>query len=393
MRTDKKRWIQSGIALICSFAIVLSVFPVSADNDISSLEDQASTLQDQLAGINEDILALSDEISGTQMQLEILNGDMERTEDELAVAKENEVRQYEDMKDRIKYMYEHGNATLLEMLFSAEDMADFLNKADFIENLSTYDRDALNELKEIHQQITDHQETLKAQQASLNDLQSQLQTQQDSLQAKADATSTDLADVQGRLQKAREEEARRIAEEEARRAAAEAAASGAGSADSSGSSGSSGGSVTTGGSVSATADELTLLAAIIQCEAYQDYNCLLAVATVIMNRVQSPRFPNSISGVVYASGQFSPTWTGRLDQVLNSGPSSLSLQVAQDAINGARLSSVADCYYFLYAPSTNRTGVIVGDNVFFQSWYFAENSFELQAYNREIISDFPAVFF
>ena len=117
MKTGKKRWIQSGIALICSFAIVLSVFPVSADNDISNLEDQASTLQDQLAGINEDILALSDEISGTQMQLEILNGDMERTEDELAVAKENEVRQYEDMKDRIKYMYEHGNATLLEMLF------------------------------------------------------------------------------------------------------------------------------------------------------------------------------------------------------------------------------------------------------------------------------------
>ena len=187
MKTGKKRWIQSGIALLCSFAIVLSVFPVSADNDISSLENQASAMEDQLAGINEDILALSDEISGTQMQLEILNGDMERTEDELAVAKENEVRQYEDMKDRIKYMYEHGNATLLEMLFSAEDMADFLNKADFIENLSTYDRDALNELKEIHQQITDHQETLKAQQASLNDLQSQLQTQQDSLQAKADS--------------------------------------------------------------------------------------------------------------------------------------------------------------------------------------------------------------
>ena len=375
MKTGKKRWIQSGIALLCSFAIVLSVFPVSADNDISSLENQASALEDQLAGINEDILALSDEISDTEMQLAVLSGDMDRTADELKVAEENEAKQYTDMKDRIKYMYEHGNATLLEMLFSAEDMADFLNKADFIENLSTYDRDALNELKEIHQQITDHQETLKAQQASLNDLQSQLQTQQDSLQAKADATSTDLADVQGRLQKAREEEARRIAKEEAaRRAAAEAAASGAGSADSSGSSGSSGnsgssgGSVTTGGSVSATADELTLLAAIIQCEAYQDYNCLLAVATVIMNRVQRPRFPNSISGVVYASGQFSPTWTGKLDKVLRQGPTSLSLRVAQDAINGARLSSVADCYYFLYEPATNRTGVVIGDNVFFQRW-------------------------
>ena len=375
MKIGKKRWIQSGIALLCSFAIVLSVFPVSADNDISSLENQASALEDQLAGINEDILALSDEISDTEMQLAVLSGDMDRTADELKVAEENEAKQYTDMKDRIKYMYEHGNATLLEMLFSAENMADFLNKADFIENLSSYDRDALNELKDIHQEIIDHQETLKAQQASLNDLQSRLKDQQDSLQAKASATSTDLADVQNRLEKAREEEARRIAAEEAaRRAAAEAAAeassdSSSGSSGNSGNSGSSGGgSVTTGGSVNASTDEVTLMAALLQCEALHDYDCMLAVATVIMNRVESSRFPNSINGVIYASGQFSPTWTGKLDRVLDQGPSSLALQVARDAINGARLSSVADCYYFLYAPSTNRNGTVIGDNVFFQSW-------------------------
>ena len=375
MKIGKKRWIQSGIALLCSFAIVLSVFPVSADNDISSLENQASALEDQLAGINEDILALSDEISDTEMQLAVLSGDMDRTADELKVAEENEAKQYTDMKDRIKYMYEHGNATLLEMLFSAENMADFLNKADFIENLSSYDRDALNELKDIHQEIIDHQETLKAQQASLNDLQSRLKDQQDSLQAKASATSTDLADVQNRLEKAREEEARRIAAEEAaRRAAAEAAAeaSSDSSSDSSGNSGNSGssggGSVTTGGSVNASTDEVTLMAALLQCEALHDYDCMLAVATVIMNRVESSRFPNSINGVIYASGQFSPTWTGKLDRVLAQGPSSLALQVARDAINGARLSSVADCYYFLYAPSTNRNGTVIGDNVFFQSW-------------------------
>lgn len=368
MKTGKKRWIQSGTALICSFAIVLSAFPVSAENEIGSLENQASELQNELAGINDDILALSDEISGTQMQLELLNSDMERTADELAAAQENETKQYEDMKNRIKYMYEHGNATLLEMLFSAENMADFLNKADFIENLSSYDRNALDELIDVHQQIVDHQDALEAQKTSLNDLQAQLQTQQETLQAKADATSTNLTDVQNRLEKAREEEAARIAEEEARRAA-EAAAAESNSASSGNSSGSSGGgSVSTGGSIDATADDVTLLAAIIQCEAYQDYNCLLAVATVIMNRVESSRFPNTISGVVYANGQFAPTWTGTLQSVLNRGPSSLSVQVAQDAINGARLSSVADCYYFLYAPSTNRDGVVVGDNVFFQRW-------------------------
>ena len=51
------------------------------------------------------------------MQVEILNGEILKTSDNLKQAEENEAQQYEDMKSRIKYMYEHGNATLLEMLF------------------------------------------------------------------------------------------------------------------------------------------------------------------------------------------------------------------------------------------------------------------------------------
>ena len=366
MKFYKKRWIQSGIALICSLAIVLSVFPVLADNEeINNLEDQSSSLESELQGINEDILALSDEISTTEMQVEMLNGEIARTSDELDEAMANEEQQYEDMKARIKYMYEHGNATLLELLFSAEDMSDFLNKADFIENLSEYDRNALNDLKNIHQQIEDEQNTLETQQASLTDLQEQLQSQQTELQAKADATSTNLADVQARLQQAKEEEAARIAAEEAARQAAASANNNSGSGNSGGGYDN---SVVNGGGIDASTDDVTLLAAIIQCEAYQTYDALLAVATVIMNRVESPRFPNSISGVIYASGQFEPVWTGRLENVLNSGPTSLSMQVAQDAINGARLAAVSDCYYFLYAPYTDRDGVVIGDNVFFQSW-------------------------
>ena len=95
---------------------------------------------------------------------------------------------------------------------------------------------------------------------------------------------------------------------------------------------------------------------------------MLAVATVIMNRVESPRFGNSIRDVIYAPGQFEPVWTGRLDERLDKGPTSLARQVAQDAVNGARLAEVADCYYFLYAPSTSRDGIVIGDNLFFTSW-------------------------
>ena len=184
------------------------------------------------------------------------------------------------------------------------------------------------------------------------DLKTDLDTRKAELQAKADATATDLAIVQAKLEAAKEAEAARItAEQETWQTSS-----------------SGGGSVTNGGAINVSADDVTLLAAIIQCEAVQDYNSLLAVATVIMNRVQSPRFPNSISGVIYASGQFEPVRTGRLQNVLNSGPTSLSRQVAQDAVNGARLAAVSHCYYFLYAPSTSRDGIVIGDNLFFSTW-------------------------
>lgn len=345
MKIHKKRWIQSGISLLCSCAVVLSVFPSFADEDVSSLEGQSSTLRSELSGINEEILALNEEMQSAQMQIEILDGEIARSEDALALAEKDQEKQYSDMKNRIRYMYENGNATLLEMLFSAENMTDFLNKADFIENLSEYDRNAFEDLKQVSQDIEDQKNILEQQQVSLTDLQNDLIARKSELQKKADATATNLEEVSRKLNEARQAEALR----------AQQAASG-------------GNSIVTGGAVSASASDVTLLAAILQCEAAQDYNSLLAVATVIMNRVQSPRFPNTISGVIYAKGQFEPVWTGRLDRVLKNGPTSLSIQVAQDAINGSRLASVSHCYYFLYAPSTNRDGVVIGNNLFFPSW-------------------------
>ena len=62
MKPYKKRWIQAGIALFCSPAIVLSVFPSLADEDITSLDRQSSSLDSELSGINVDILALNEQI-------------------------------------------------------------------------------------------------------------------------------------------------------------------------------------------------------------------------------------------------------------------------------------------------------------------------------------------
>lgn len=185
MKFYKKRWIQSGIILISSLGIVLSVFPSFADDNIDNLKGQTSALESELDGINKDILSLSEEISATEMQVEILNGEIARTSDALVEAEENENEQYENMKSRIKYMYEHGNATLLEMLFSAENMADFINKADFIENLSEYDKTALDDLKNIYKNIEDQKNTLETQQDSLLDLKDELKKKTDGTPGKS----------------------------------------------------------------------------------------------------------------------------------------------------------------------------------------------------------------
>lgn len=394
MNLHTKRRLKAGVALLCSATMTFALAtPYSFADEKETLENKTSDLQSQLAGINQDLLKISDEISDTQMRVTIVNSEILRSEDELTISQQNEDQQYENMKSRIKYMYENGNSSMLELLFSAESMSDLLNKADFIQNISQYDRDMLNELQNIHADIENQKMALQNQQASLNNLENELQQQQAELQQKADETSTDLAQFQAQLQQIREQEAAKAAAEAAAKAQQEAAAkaqqqaqasanasssgnttssnttNGSGSANS-GSSNSgnntSGGTTNNSGS-SANKSDLDLLAAIIQCEAYQNYDSLLAVATVIMNRVYDSRFPNSISGVVYAAGQFEPAFSGRLEYVLNAGPTSLSYQVAKDAINGARLAEVADCYYFLYA-GTGHSGINIGGNVFFPSW-------------------------
>ena len=389
MNLHTKRRLKAGVALLCSATMTFALAtPYSFADEKETLENKTSDLQSQLAGINQDLLKISDEISNTQMRVTIVNSEILRSEDELAISQQNEDQQYENMKSRIKYMYENGNSSMLELLFSAESMSDFLNKADFIQNISQYDRGMLSELQNIHADIENQKMALQNQQDSLNNLENELQQQQAALQQKADETSTDLAQFQAQLQQIREQEAAKAAAEAAAKAQQEAAAKAQQQAQASANASSSGnntssntttsngssnsgnnssGGVINNGGTSASKSDLDLLAAIIQCEAYQNYDSLLAVATVIMNRVYDSRFPNSISGVVYAAGQFEPAFSGRLEYVLNAGPTSLSYQVAQDAINGARLAEVADCYYFLYA-GTGHPGINIGGNVFFPSW-------------------------
>jgi spore germination cell wall hydrolase CwlJ-like protein len=156
-----------------------------------------------------------------------------------------------------------------------------------------------------------------------------------------------------------DEEAAALKAEEAKKAA-EAAAN-TKTAEASGQTSSSG--TTQGTSLAATADEETLLAAIIQCEAGgQSMECMTAVGAVVVNRVHSGSFPNTIYGVLYQNGQFGPASSGRLASRISSGVSSRARQAAQAALSGSDPTGGAK--YFKLA-SSGHEGVVIGAIVFY----------------------------
>lgn len=151
-----------------------------------------------------------------------------------------------------------------------------------------------------------------------------------------EATAITMEDYQAQQREAAEQEA-------AQAAAQEAAAAGSGS------------------QVSAGSGELDLLAAIIECEAGgESHTGKVAVGAVIMNRVRSSQFPNSISEVVYQSGQFSPVASGRLSAVLSQGARSDCYQAAQEALNGSNPIGGA-----LYFNSGSGKGQQIGNQHFY----------------------------
>lgn len=212
MKILLKKILQTSMICICAVAIVCSGDIVSAE-DVESMENQSSELESQLDDINSELLDLGNEIAEVEEEIESTMGQIESIKEQLAIAKYSEAKQYEEMKLRIKYMYENDSATLLAVLCDAKDMNDFLNKLDFIQNISEYDRNKLNDLRTLRNTIAEQEEYLTKEQDSQVKLQEELNSRKSELKVKADETSTDLDSLKKQIKEIREEEARKAAEE------------------------------------------------------------------------------------------------------------------------------------------------------------------------------------
>ena len=111
----------------------------------------------------------------------------------------------------------------------------------------------------------------------------------------------------------------------------------------------------------ADADDVRLLAALIYCEAgSESYQGQLAVGAVVMNRVRSGAYPNTISGVIYASGQFTPAMNGKVARIYNTDIAQSCYTAAQEAMAG--VTNVGDATHFRRAG--NHEGILIDNQVF-----------------------------
>lgn len=203
MSTKMKRTLRAGLIATCLAALGCTSILVYAEPSASELEQATSGLQGELNNLNQELNGLSGEMDTLSQKMEETVAAMESTQKRMEEAQKKGEKQYEDMKLRIKYIYEAGDTTFLELLCSAENMSDFLNKTDFVQNVSEYDRDMLQQLKNTQDEIQEEGEKLEEQRASLVETQEQLAAKRTSLESRISSTSGQLDQYTQQLARAR----------------------------------------------------------------------------------------------------------------------------------------------------------------------------------------------
>ena len=140
------------------------------------MEGEKASLTKQLESIVSEMDEIETKIQGKETEIS-------EKEEELVQAKVDENTQYTNMKKRIKYMYENGNTHFIEILCDSKTIGEFLNNAEYINTISTYDRDMLVEFQGIVKDVEEQEEVLQAEYKELGDMRSELVTKQESLQA------------------------------------------------------------------------------------------------------------------------------------------------------------------------------------------------------------------
>ena len=213
-----------GIRLIT--AVVTSsmiVTPVLAAPSVDDLKKEKASKQNEVSSLQSQLTTLMGKVNTLESELIQTGEDITKAQSDLVVAQKKEKEQYAAMKKRIKYMYEAGNDSAFETLVTSDDFTDLLSKAEYVQNVHSYDRKQLQEYVETKQQISDLKDSLEKDQKELESKQAEYEKQGDNLNNLITSKSSEVANLDSEIQAAAKEAAERAAKEAAEKAAKEAA--------------------------------------------------------------------------------------------------------------------------------------------------------------------------
>lgn len=331
--------------------------------NISGLESNLNTLQGQLNNLNSQLTDVSNRLAALEEQIADKEQEITETQAALEEARADADRQYEAMKSRIQYTYERNDYALLEGMLGADSVSDMLNYYDYVSAISAYDEQKLQDFRDARDRIDQEEQKLQEEKAQLAEYRVEVEAEQAKVSGYISTTSGSIAENAGQLSNAQAEaEAyeQRIKQQDAdiaalkKKLAEEIAMSRLASQsykrDIS--------------EVSFAESDRCLLANLIYCEAGgEPYAGQLAVGAVVINRVRSSVYPDTVTGVIYQNAQFSPVKSGRLAIALSEDRATAACyQAADEAMSG--VTNVGDCVYFR-TPIEGLTGISIGGHIFY----------------------------
>ncbi|MCI6061278.1 MAG: peptidoglycan DD-metalloendopeptidase family protein [Dorea sp.] len=205
----RKRMISFLLILALSLGTVMQADATEIDDTKKKAEELKKKKQDaenEKASLAEQLESVVAEMEDTKGKIEEKENEISTKEEELIQAKIDENDQYESMKKRIRYMYESGNSQFIEILCESKNISDFLNKAEYISTISSYDREMLVEFQEIVQQVEEQETSLREEYDDLQTMQDDLIEKQENVkeliaskEEEIGQIESDLGDTQDKL--------------------------------------------------------------------------------------------------------------------------------------------------------------------------------------------------
>ncbi|MCI7796879.1 MAG: peptidoglycan DD-metalloendopeptidase family protein [Lachnospiraceae bacterium] len=169
----------------------------AALRELESLKGDAAAYVKKLDASLE---TLSDELSRLDSDIKAKEAEIEMTKSELAEAEQTEKEQYESMKLRIKYMYEKGESTYVDLLMQSKSLSELLNRAEYIGKITEYDREKMDEYMDTKEKIATKERTLEEEHQELVSMQEQTEAKHASVETLLAAKQEELKAVESRIQ-------------------------------------------------------------------------------------------------------------------------------------------------------------------------------------------------